>query len=180
MIACLGWGSLIWRPESLQLPNCNDWRDDGPELPIEFARQSNNGRLTLVIDPQSPLVRVLWSPMSVTEMSGAIESLRTREEMPTNGRIGRWPNGDGFEFSDAISAWARARNIDGVVWTALGPQFAGAPGRRPTQTEVIEYLQSLSGETLALAEEYIRRAPSQIDTPYRRAIIDALGWTPDT
>ena len=44
-IAVLGWGSLIWDPKELDANN--EWNNDGPFLPIEFARISNNGRLTL-------------------------------------------------------------------------------------------------------------------------------------
>ncbi|HOW68396.1 MAG TPA: hypothetical protein P5055_13320 [Candidatus Paceibacterota bacterium] len=47
-IAILGWGSLIWNPRDL--PITGDWQGDGPVLPIEFTRISDNGRLTLVID----------------------------------------------------------------------------------------------------------------------------------
>ncbi|HPC62819.1 MAG TPA: hypothetical protein PKX23_19315 [Verrucomicrobiota bacterium] len=60
-IAILGWGSLIW--DRRDLPITGDWQGDGPVLPIEFSRISDNGlpappdfasrqagRLTLVID----------------------------------------------------------------------------------------------------------------------------------
>ena len=47
-IAILGWGSLIWNPRILKV--AGDWTLDGPTLPIEFSRISDNDRLTLVID----------------------------------------------------------------------------------------------------------------------------------
>jgi nitroreductase len=46
-IACLGWGSLIWKPENL--PIIGEWKNDGPMLPIEFSRESGGQRITLVI-----------------------------------------------------------------------------------------------------------------------------------
>ncbi len=46
-IAVIGWGSLIWCPGSLRIKT--KWRSEGPDLPIEFARISSDGRLTLVI-----------------------------------------------------------------------------------------------------------------------------------
>lgn len=48
-IAILGWDSLIWDPRSLKYDVNTGWLTDGPKLPIEFARISNDGRLTLVI-----------------------------------------------------------------------------------------------------------------------------------
>jgi hypothetical protein len=47
-IACIGWGSLIW--DNGNLDSKGDWQNDGPMIPVEFARQSKNGRITLVID----------------------------------------------------------------------------------------------------------------------------------
>jgi hypothetical protein len=46
-IGCLGWGSLI--RDQGKLPVRGTWQGDGPELPVEFARQSTNGRVTLVV-----------------------------------------------------------------------------------------------------------------------------------
>jgi hypothetical protein len=41
-VSIIGWGSLIWRPEVLQIES--RWRRDGPSLPIEFARISGDGK----------------------------------------------------------------------------------------------------------------------------------------
>lgn len=76
-IVCLGWGSLIWRPETL--PIRSGWSEDGPCLPVEFARQSRDGRITLVIVPGVRSVRSLWARMSVDRLEVAKEALRVRE-----------------------------------------------------------------------------------------------------
>jgi hypothetical protein len=47
MIACIGWGSLIW--DKCDLDVDGEWRSDGPMLPVEFACQSSDGRITLVL-----------------------------------------------------------------------------------------------------------------------------------
>ncbi len=64
------------------------------------------------------------------------------------------------------------------MWTNLGSSFGGTNGRTPTEREVVGYLRALEGEARAAAEEYVRRAPRQINTAYRRAIEKVLGWTP--
>jgi hypothetical protein len=46
MIACIGRCSLIWDVRNLDVDG--NWRD-GPLLPVEFARQSSNRRITLVL-----------------------------------------------------------------------------------------------------------------------------------
>ncbi|MDU1189996.1 MAG: hypothetical protein E6990_18890 [Enterobacter sp.] len=46
-IACLGWGSLIWK--SGALPVAGEWQTDGPSLPVEFCRVSDGGELATAI-----------------------------------------------------------------------------------------------------------------------------------
>ena len=41
-----------------------------------------------------------------------------------------------------------------------------------------EYLKELKGNTSAIAEEYIRRTPIEINTDFRKKIEATLNWTP--
>jgi hypothetical protein len=188
-IACLGWGSLIWDPRTL--PIRRPWFQDGPLLPIEFARRSDNGhgRITLVIVPPDcarvPCVRALWALMTVDSFDDAIERLAERE-MPKNPRekaIGRWSFGatatEDFPFTDLISTWAQKKGLDAVVWTALPPKNE-RDGEMPTIDAVLQHLHGLAFDYSRWreAEEYVRKAPMQIDTEYRRRIECEFGWTP--
>ena len=85
-IAVLGWGSLIWNPKELDANN--EWNNDGPFLPIEFARISNNGRLTLVIKEDLKTVQVLWTLMNSKELLKARSNLKEREGTTSINRIG--------------------------------------------------------------------------------------------
>lgn len=72
--------------------------------------------------------------------------------------------------------WAKERGIDAIIWTALPPRINGIEGRIPSLDDALEYLGSLSGDTLDHARTYFEKVPEQIDTPYRRAIKRQLGW----
>lgn len=171
MIACLAWGSLVWDPRNLpiKLP----WRKDGPLLPVEFARQSLNGRLTLVLTANAKSVPTLWCPMVASSIDEAREALRAREET-TLANIGIYPS---ESAPPSISQWAAEKNLQGVVWTALPPRFENTPSRVPTVEEACNYLSALSGNARTLAEEYVRRTPIQIVTSYRVEFERRLGWT---
>jgi len=72
--------------------------------------------------------------------------------------------------------WLQDKNLDGVVWTALPPQFDDQSYRVPSEVEVLRYLKRTRGPKQIHAKEYIQKAPPQIDTNYRRAIVAELGW----
>lgn len=67
--------------------------------------------------------------------------------------------------------------MESVIWTALPAKFNDEEGKKPKPEEVVEYLSGLTGALRDTAERYIRLAPRQIDTPYRRRIEAALQWT---
>jgi hypothetical protein len=181
MIACIGWGSLIWDRRNLDVDG--EWRADGPMLPVEFARQSGDGRVTLVLVQGFVPVPTLWSGFNSANLATARESLRQREGVPRSRAgdlIANWRRGENpiAEPDAAISAWGARMDLEGAVWTNLPPKFGGIDGRVPTVNEVVAYLRTLEGSVRTAAEEYVRRAPRQIATTYRGAIERALGWTP--
>jgi hypothetical protein len=177
-IACLGWGSLIWDPRAL--PIRRRWFEDGPFVPVEFVRQSSNGRITLVIEPTAAPVRVLWAVMLANELQPAKGALRDREGITGKdwtSRIGSWQRGESAPDSiPTLPDWSQAHGLDAVVWTALKPRFNGQE-TLPTADQVVQYLRALTGTERANAERYVRCAPRQIDTEYRRRIEAELGWS---
>lgn len=178
-IVCLGWGSLIWNPE--HLPVTGQWNADGPDLPIEFVRKSNNGRVTLVIHPPAKPITTLWSELESATVDEAVTALADREGILRKNAarlIGSWSaDAQGSTDQHGIGGWARRKGVEGVVWTALEGNFSGAGGVASSE-EVVSYLKSLEAATKAVAEEYVRRAPAQIKTEYRKVIERELGWTP--
>jgi hypothetical protein len=182
-IACLGWGSLIWMPRSL--PIRRGWFSDGPLLPIEFARESGDRRITLVLANVNHRVRTLWALMSVDTLDRAKSALATREGITESNirySIGYWDSETDTshgEFAAEIGGWAKQLALDAVVWTNLKVGFKDKRGELPQYDQILEHLRwCLSHEERAFAEEYVRKAPTQIDTEYRRNLERDLGWTP--
>lgn len=179
MIAFLGWGSLVWDPGAL--PIHRQWHTDGPYVRAEFLRQSNNGRLTLVLAQAAAPVRSLWATFDGSGLAQAREALRSREGIPAKNlhkSIGSWSRGDANpDCILEIEPWAASRGIESVVWTALPPKFNEQDGAGPSADEAVAYLRGLTGPTRDLAEQYIRQAPQQVDTAYRRKFEAVLGWS---
>lgn len=174
MIVCLGWGSLIWEQKELKIRG--EWKADGPQIAVEYLRQSRDGRITLVIDDiGNHKFPVLWAEMNFSELEQAKENLRKREGTTIN-HIGFWKTDDAPPAAiPDLADWARSKKADAVLWTALPPKFNGANGRRPTLQEVISHLDTLEHAGKARAEEYMRNTPKQIKTPYRAQLEEHLG-----
>lgn len=181
MNAFLGWGSLVWNPGAL--PIHGQWHLDGPFVRAELLRKSRDGRLTLVLARDVEPVRSLWASYAGTSLQDARVALCDREGIPKKNiatGIGSWSRGE--PSPDCIlelEPWAMARGVQSVVWTNLSPKFEDNDANAPSMEVVLRYLTGLTGPTRDLAEQYVRRAPRQIDTYYRRRIEAALGWSFD-
>lgn len=179
-IAILGWGSLIWNPNGL--PIQRQWFKDGPLVQVEFLRQSDNGCLTLVLHESAAPVRSLWAIMDATDLLKARRDLFLRErcrEENFDRDIRAWQRGEPAPalISD-LEPWAHARGIDAVVWTGLPPKKNRRNFQAPNVDEALDFLKNLPEHQCTSAEEYVRKAPLQIDTAYRRAIEATLKWSP--
>ncbi len=173
-IACLGWGSLVWKYGAL--PVAGEWQTDGPLLPVEFCRESDGGELATALCMNVPPVPVLWAWLRTETLSLACEALREREGIPDERCDGIGSLLITGRHTGVLTAWAVERGIEALIWTGLPPRSASLEGRVPTVDEAIAYLDSLSGETRQHARNYFDRVPAQIDTPYRRVISNVLGW----
>jgi hypothetical protein len=69
-----------------------------------------------------------------------------------------------------ITAWADANGLNAIVWTALGSNFIEKVSEQFSVEAVIRYLETKKGKILDAALNYIRRAPSEVQTPVRDAV----------
>ena len=118
-----------------------------------------------------------WALMDAENMEEAREHLGAREQIPGkrwHDLIGAWPE-NRSERILGLEEWARARQLDAVVWTALGSNFEEECNS--LEGQVAGHLQSLRGAHLEEAKRYVRRAPKQIDTEVRRRLEAEFGWS---
>ena len=166
-IAVIAWGSLVWDPKNLNFDG--NWRTDGPQLPVEFARKSQGGRLTLVIyEPASP-VTTLWTLSTEPDVRSARENLRKREGTHDIDIIGYWSRSEGTNYRNlppnyhhSLAEWCNSKALDAAIWTALGSNFESL-----TVESACAHLQELSADKKSKAFEYIRKTPEQIQTDFR-------------
>lgn len=178
-IACLGWGSLVWDPRELAIQR--QWFDDGPLIHVEFARQSQDGRITLVLVQTDVPVRSMWAMMDSTNLASAKANLRKREgisEKNEEKHVGAWSSGQQSPaLIPGLAKWATTHGVAHVVWTNLPPKFNNSEST-PSAEQVVQYLSGLTGAQRDFAERYVRFTPRQVDTEYRRRIEAVLQWTP--
>lgn len=174
-IAILGWGSLLWEKHPEFDSHHDEWRLDGPVLPVEFSRVSGSrdGALTLVIDREHGTpTTVGWCLSKRTDLGDAIRDLRLREETSAR-NIDRMTLSDHSTEVEAphttIRDWAGQKDFDAVIWTGLSSNFSEETKQQFSVKAAISYLQDLDGVDKARAVEYIERAPAFVETPLRAA-----------
>ena len=107
----------------------------------------------------------------------AREALRRREKCKLQD-IAVWLRGEeNPSLIIGLDQWAESHSLDAVVWTSLPSKFGDEDGFTPSYVQVIGYLSSLTGTVRDAAERYVRYAPRQIVTAYRRRIEASLHWT---
>lgn len=177
-IACLAWGSLIWKPGPLPLASA--WMNDGPRLPVELCRTCDGGELAVALSSSAPDSPTFWALLNVQDIDIARELLRDREQINRERPeyVGSIPGEYKGPYGERIRAWADHRELDAVVWTALPPKSRDEEDRMPSVDEAIAYLDGLEGDIRDHACNYVRQLPLEIRTPYRTAIEQRLGWMP--
>lgn len=158
------------------------WQPDGPELPLEFARTARDGRLTLVLLSTAELIRTVWTEVDYASAEQAQAALAGREGSDLQA-IGLWPGSPPKHSvgAGAVAAWAKAKGVDAVVWSALRPKFNDVEGEAPADAAAaVRYLRQLSPEALRRARDYVIRAPAHTQTGFREQIISAMNWDSET
>ena len=184
-IAVVAWGSLIWCPGSLR--NRTRWRRDGPRLPIEFARISKDGRLTLVIHPGCEDQPTYWALSEFTSLDQARRNLSERENASFSDIHYLLRNGQAAETSppeviERMRDWlAQHTDLHTVLWTGLSSNWKKKRGRDFTPEDAVRYLGELKAARdqattiYDRAREYVRNTPPNIQTAVRRAMLEQ-GW----
>jgi hypothetical protein len=170
-IAVIGWGSLIWDPR--RLDERSRWHRNGPSLPVEFARKSRDGRLTLVLHSDANEQQTYWLLSGCDSLGNARENLRAREGTSTENihDVSRGQSNDAASIAGRIQRWLALRpDLDAAIWTGLPPTPPFHSGKR-----AVEYLEQLRGETLTNARHYVVMTPPQIQTSVR-AEMQRRGW----
>lgn len=180
-IAVIAWGSLVWDPGMLDLRT--RWHADGPTLPLEFARISGGGRLTLVLFARGENCTTYWALSNLENLDDARAELAQREgssvdavQFCAHGPSGQVQRSGEPMVIATVSDWLDApHGLDAAIWTGLTSNWRSKRGSEFSTDDAVAYLTALHGSELDAAREYITSAPPQIDTPVRRAM-RARGW----
>ncbi|CAA6606018.1 conserved hypothetical protein [Rhodospirillaceae bacterium LM-1] len=179
-IVILGWGSLLWDVDSekgkdFEEKCCGKWHDSGPELPIEFSRisSSRNNALTLVIDDtDGTKTQVAYRYSKRSDIDQAVADLSCREGAMLK-KIGfvdvRNNNRQCCDSAtcEQIKTWAKSKEINAVIWTALGGNFNKKKKQDFSVDNALLHLRALDDIGKCKAAEYFAKAPCFVKTGLR-------------
>lgn len=177
-IAILGWGSLIWEARPDFDRHLNPWTSGGPQLPLEFSRKSKSRKnaLTLVLDSdRGTKVQTLYALSKRSDPRDAVCDLRSREGTTIKNvgllnRVTGEKHGRDKKVVKVIQNWAKAKNIQIVIWTDLKASFSEQTPKEFWDAG-LDYLKSLDSEGIREAVKYIVMAPQQIKTRFRKLLM---------
>jgi hypothetical protein len=180
----LAWGSSVWDPRDLQI--ASKFAPNGPLLPIEFCRVSEDGRLTLAIDETfGALCKTYSAPSALEGLDAARDNLCLSEGLadaraigfvePASGRQSDLAMQSHPQVVATIGAWAESLGYDAAIWTALTSNFDewGKGGEPFSVSAALQYLETLESEDptkFAQALAYIWKAPPEVETPVREEV----------
>jgi len=183
-IAVIAWGSLMWDLGAVRIKN--GWHQDGPMLPVEFARISKDGRLTLVIHPGSAPQRAYWALSEFTDLGEARKNLCEREGCKPEA-IPYFPVGDGSpavppEVKKDLEGWLSVHgDLDFVIWTGLKTNWPAKRGSDFSAEDALRYIEEIkadcerSNAAYEQLKEYIQKAPPSMNTTVRN-MVRRRGW----
>lgn len=166
-IAVICWGSIFWDKGSLK--TTGEWKNDGPELPLEFSRISSYGkskeRVTLVLDESGQMCVTYWDIMAAKDLKTARNNLRDREGSVTDD-IHTYLRGQNplSPVAIQIESWlVNYPEIDAVVWTGLESNWAELRNVEFSKENFIQYLESKKNSLIKI-KEYFLKVPEQSQT----------------
>jgi hypothetical protein len=187
--AILAWDSMISDRRNLEIVG-SEWHEDGPLLPIEFSRTSEDCSrqpLALVLhDHAKRYVPVLWAESACADLRRARENLAARQKEDGDACVGSVQLSRGSRRIDAqltalgdhtvkhrvlaaIEEWLRVNGFDAAIWN----------DRAASAEASVAYLKDLDNDgKSAAAKACVQRAPAQIRTEIRERIEGDLRWLP--
>ena len=148
-------------------------RTDGPMLPLEFSRFEPDGRVRVVLTPGVPEVQALWFSVFASQYHEEDEVAEALATTPAN--VADAPRMPGLE-APSLNAWKRAHPHHTVLLYAGLPR-AGRLGEVLAPDAAVAHVRSLSEDQRAITRRCVESTHPQIDTPVRRALEAAFGWT---
>jgi hypothetical protein len=176
--AIIGWGYLIWEPGSLDVDT--NWYQDGPRLPVEFARFASGPRLLPVLVEGAPTQPAFWTLSRKATVLAAAGDLAVRESIFSHD-VGYWSRDENMRSSTGIDAiigaWVESKGLDGAVWRAAEPNLPELSPGFPSERVRLDWLRRLIATgRAAAAQDYFERMPAQIRTPFQALVERELGW----
>lgn len=183
-IVYLGWGSLVWDSQGLEVP---EWRKTTLKLPLEFSRASDGGfgRLTLVIDPVNGIENHVWAGRTLHKnLNTAIKAVRKREKSSVHESIAYINLRDNSsrntntppDVVQRIRTYAVQNKIDAIIWTDLRSNWEELKFCKFTNQNVINYFRFLPMDVQVKILTYVYQATriSHIKTTFSKFLFKHL------